>query len=74
MSANGTDRLLPPAGIVCKDYTAAPGEAAHEWIARQLTEAFPWDQAPRYIGIMAQTPQARSGVRAYLPSGVGDVR
>jgi hypothetical protein len=25
-------------------------------------------------GIMAQMPQARSGVRAYLPREVGDVR
>jgi hypothetical protein len=20
-----------------------------EWIARQITEAFPWDEAPRYL-------------------------
>ena len=28
MPDNGMDRLLPPGGIVCKDYTTAPGEAS----------------------------------------------
>jgi hypothetical protein len=30
MSVNGMDRLLPPRGIVCEDYTAAPGEAPQD--------------------------------------------
>ena len=30
---------------VLTDVTANP---TAEWIARQITEAFPWDQAPRY--------------------------
>jgi transposase InsO family protein len=33
-------------GIVWINVTTNP---TAEWIARQLTEAFPWDQAPRYL-------------------------
>ena len=33
-------------GLVWIDVTANP---AAEWIARQLTEAFPWNEAPRYL-------------------------
>ena len=29
--------------------TARPKILTAEWIARQITKAFPWDQAPRYI-------------------------
>jgi transposase InsO family protein len=32
--------------IVTTNVTARP---TAEWIARQVTEAFPWDQAPRYL-------------------------
>jgi hypothetical protein len=32
--------------LVWTDATANP---AAEWIARQITEAFPWDEAPRYF-------------------------
>jgi hypothetical protein len=35
-----------------------------EWIARQVTEAFPWDQAPRYssaIGIAPTAPSSPGG-------------
>jgi transposase InsO family protein len=32
--------------LVLTDVTANP---TAEWIARQITEAFPWDQAPRYL-------------------------
>lgn len=32
--------------LVWTDVTANP---TAEWIARQITEAFPWDQAPRYL-------------------------
>jgi transposase InsO family protein len=32
--------------LVWTNVTANP---TSEWIARQITEAFPWDQAPRYI-------------------------
>jgi hypothetical protein len=28
-----------------------------EWIARQITEAFPWDQAPRYLTSGTETPR-----------------
>jgi hypothetical protein len=27
-----------------------------EWIARQITEAFPWIEAPRYLGIASMAP------------------
>jgi hypothetical protein len=33
-------------GLVWINVTANP---AAEWIARQLTEAFPWNEAPRYL-------------------------
>jgi Integrase core domain len=33
-------------GIVWINVTTNP---TAEWIARQLTEAFPWDEAPRYL-------------------------
>jgi transposase InsO family protein len=29
--------------------TAVTASPTAEWIARQITEAFPWDQAPRYL-------------------------
>src|ERR1700685_2790801 len=32
--------------LVWTNVTANP---TAEWIARQITEAFPWDQAPRYL-------------------------
>jgi hypothetical protein len=32
--------------LVWTDVTANP---TAEWIARQITEAFPWDEAPRYL-------------------------
>jgi hypothetical protein len=32
--------------LVWSNVTANP---TAEWIARQITEAFPWDQAPRYL-------------------------
>jgi hypothetical protein len=37
-----------------------------EWVARQITEAFPWNEAPRYIirdhdRIYGNTPTARDG-------------
>ena len=32
--------------LVCINVTANP---TAEWIARQITEAFPWDEAPRYL-------------------------
>ena len=42
-----------------------------EWIARQLTEAFPWDEAPRAtssgikIASMATSPRAEFALWAY---------
>src|ERR1700736_3860109 len=36
----------PQRNLVCINVTANP---TAEWVARQLTEAFPWDGAPRYL-------------------------
>jgi hypothetical protein len=33
-------------GPVCSNTTTHP---TAEWIAQQITEAFPWDQAPQYL-------------------------
>jgi transposase InsO family protein len=30
-------------------WTSATANPTSEWIARQITEAFPWDEAPRYL-------------------------
>jgi len=30
-------------------WTSVTANPTAEWIARQITEAFPWDQAPRYL-------------------------
>jgi hypothetical protein len=30
-------------------WTNATGNPTAEWIARQITEAFPWGSAPRYL-------------------------
>jgi hypothetical protein len=30
-------------------WTSATANPTSEWIARQITEAFPWDNAPRYL-------------------------
>jgi transposase InsO family protein len=38
--------LLQRRNLVWINVTATP---TAEWIARQITEAFPWDQAPRYL-------------------------
>jgi hypothetical protein len=38
----GLERRL----LVLTNVTAHP---TVDWIARQITEAFPWDQAPRYL-------------------------
>jgi hypothetical protein len=32
--------------LVCINVTANP---AAEWVARQITETFPWNEAPRYM-------------------------
>ena len=32
--------------LVCINVTAHP---TAEWVARQITEAFPWNEAPRYM-------------------------
>jgi hypothetical protein len=33
-------------GLVWINVTASP---TVEWVARQITEAFPWDDAPQYL-------------------------
>ena len=38
--------LLGGRGLVWINVTTSP---TAEWIARQLTEAFPWNDAPRYL-------------------------
>ena len=37
---------LDPQGLVWINVTANP---TAEWVARQITEAFPWDEAPHYL-------------------------
>src|SRR5260370_42512627 len=32
--------------LVCVNVTTNP---TAEWVARQITKAFPWDEAPRYV-------------------------
>jgi hypothetical protein len=46
MSANGMDRLLPPAGIVCKNYTAAPARRCDQVpVSGPLRQTFPARQS-----------------------------
>ena len=45
-------RLPPPwSSVIC--WPPPPIQEAHwgaaEWVARQITEAFPWNEAPRYL-------------------------
>jgi transposase InsO family protein len=37
---------------------AVTGHPAAEWLARQLTEAFPWDTAPKYQSVTTTEPMA----------------
>jgi len=39
---------LQPMGIAATSVTVTTNPTA-EWIARQITEAFPWDEAPKYL-------------------------
>jgi len=38
-----------------------------EWISRQITEAFPWDHAPRYLIRDRDTSYAQSSFSVYVP-------
>jgi hypothetical protein len=50
-------------------WVAVTANSTAEWIARQSSEAFPWNEAPRYLirdrdrvyGTMVTTPRARYG-------------
>jgi hypothetical protein len=47
-----------------------------EWIARQLTEAFPWNEAPHYlsaIGITSMTPLLHADCTSWA-SGIGPLQ
>jgi hypothetical protein len=45
-------RKVPPVGILLDERLPARDVTTHptaDWIARQITEAFPWNEAPRYL-------------------------
>ena len=46
MPGMGIPHELDRRGLVWINVTTNP---TAEWIARQLTEAFPWDEAPHYL-------------------------
>lgn len=43
-----------------------------EWIARQITEAFPWDEAPRYLIRDRDTSYGVSVTRRLRAMGIRD--
>jgi transposase InsO family protein len=43
-----------------------------EWISRQITEAFPWDSAPRYLIRDRDTAMAPSFVQQLRAMGIRD--
>jgi hypothetical protein len=58
--------------LVWINVTAIP---TAEWVARQITEAFPWNEAPRYMirvatGSMAASSHADGGPWAYAISAL----
>jgi hypothetical protein len=50
-------------------WTNATTNPTAEWIARQITEAFPWDQAPRYLLRDRDSPTGQSSVVDCRPWG-----
>jgi len=55
--------------LVWTDVTANP---AAEWIARQITEAFPWDEAPRYFIRDRDTSYGAAVTRRLQAMGIRD--
>jgi len=55
--------------LVWTDVTANP---AAEWIARQITEAFPWDEAPRYFIRDRDTSYGAAVTRRLQDMGIRD--
>ena len=54
--------------LVWTDVTPHP---TAEWVARQITEAFPWDEAPRYL-IRDRDTSYGTAVTRRLPMGIRD--
>ena len=55
--------------LVWTDVTANP---TAEWIARQITEAFPWDTAPRYLIRDRDTAYGAAVTRRLRAMGIRD--
>jgi transposase InsO family protein len=55
--------------LVWVNVTANP---TAEWIARQITEAFPWDQAPRYLIRDRDTSHGHAVTRRLAAMGIRD--
>ena len=55
--------------LVWTDVTANP---TAEWIARQITEAFPWDEAPRYLIRDRDTSYGAAVTRRLQATGIRD--
>ena len=55
--------------LVWTDATANP---TAEWIARQITEAFPWDEAPRYLIRDRDTSYGAAVTRRLRAMGIRD--
>ena len=55
--------------LVWTDVTANP---TAEWIARQITEAFPWDEAPRYLIRDRDTSYGAAVTRRLRAMGIRD--
>ena len=46
LEANYVNVTMPRRGLVWVNVTANP---TADWVAQQITEAFPWNEAPRYL-------------------------
>ena len=55
--------------LVWTDVTANP---TAEWMARQITEAFPWDEAPRYLIRDRDTSYGAAVTRRLQAMGIRD--
>src|SRR6516164_3357564 len=55
--------------LVWTDVTANP---TAEWIAQQITEAFPWDEAPRYLIRDRDTAYGAAVTRRLRAMGIRD--
>jgi hypothetical protein len=49
-------------------WTGVTANPTAEWIARQITEAFPWDEAPRYLArFVVDSPLEDGGFEPLVP-------